>query len=66
VEHMQTFSFNILHTFSVKKTKLLCAEQIWMSDENHPNHYRKTHSVNKGTNPLFSMLATLTVQQEQN
>jgi hypothetical protein len=46
---MQTFSYEVLHTFPSTKKKLMCAEQLWMSDERHPDHYRKTHSENKGT-----------------
>jgi hypothetical protein len=48
VGHMQTFAFDVFHTFPLTRKELLCAEQLWMSDSTHPNHYRKTHSRNKG------------------
>jgi hypothetical protein len=48
VENMQVFRFDVFHTFPEKSKVLLCAEEIWMSDQEHESHYRKTHSNNKG------------------
>jgi hypothetical protein len=45
---MQAFTFHVKHTFPLTKKKLLSAEQLWMSDFNHENHYRRTHAENKG------------------
>jgi hypothetical protein len=50
---MKPYSFHVKHTFPGTKKELLCAEQLWMSDQNHPLHYRKSHPLNKGIAPMF-------------
>lgn len=52
---MQEFYYNVHHVFSVTRKKLVCCEQIWMSDTNHKNHYRATHTVNKGILPKIPL-----------
>lgn len=48
MDNMQVFRIDVFHTFPETRRKLLCGEEIWMSDRAHENHYRKTHSENKG------------------
>ncbi|OAK96902.1 hypothetical protein IQ06DRAFT_351485 [Phaeosphaeriaceae sp. SRC1lsM3a] len=60
VGHMQIFSFDMCHTFAVTKKKLLCAEELWMSDFNHPSHYRNTHAENNGAVPIGTIETDLT------
>ncbi|KAF2624064.1 hypothetical protein BU25DRAFT_348820 [Macroventuria anomochaeta] len=60
VENMQAFTFHVKHTFPQTNKKLLCAEQLWMSDSEHPDHYRKTHALNKGAVMVGYLEADLT------
>jgi hypothetical protein len=55
---MQTFSSDVFHTFALTRKRLICAEQLWMSDSAHPSHYRKTHSLNKGSYGLLMLYTT--------
>src|SRR5690242_20028615 len=48
VENQQAFTFDVKHTFSTNRKVLVCAEQLWMSNKTHPDHYRKTHAENEG------------------
>ena len=50
---MQAFTFDVKHTFPLKAEKLVCYEQLWMSDETKKDHYRKTHAENKGKTTLI-------------
>lgn len=54
---MEEHAFDVKHTFPLDQTQLQAAEQLWMSDRQHPQHYRKTHPLNKGANVL-SIAAT--------
>ncbi|KAF2124677.1 hypothetical protein P153DRAFT_325969 [Dothidotthia symphoricarpi CBS 119687] len=64
VENMQTFTFDVRHTFPLTRKKLVCAEQLWMSDLKHSDHYRKTHPLNKGAELIGSIEANLTFLKE--
>ncbi|KAL1794641.1 hypothetical protein ACET3X_006457 [Alternaria dauci] len=65
VENMQAFIFPVKHTFPLTKKKLLSAEQLWVSDKSHPNHYRKTNAANKGAVMVGFLTADLTRLREE-
>jgi hypothetical protein len=53
---MQAFTFDVKHTFPLEEERLVCYEQLWMSDTARPDHYRKTHAENKGRQYLIGNL----------
>ncbi|KAH7378746.1 hypothetical protein BKA66DRAFT_610262 [Pyrenochaeta sp. MPI-SDFR-AT-0127] len=65
VENMQVFSFDVMHTFPITRKLLLCAEQLWMSDDKHPCHYRKTHPLNRGAEKIGTIEADLTFLKDE-
>lgn len=38
------------HTFKYNTSKLICEEVLYVSDQKHESHYRKSHANNKGMN----------------
>jgi hypothetical protein len=44
----------VKHTFKRNKTRFICREELYVSDEPQTPHYRKSHSKNKSkiTNPI--------------
>ncbi|KAF2707547.1 Hsp70 family protein-like protein [Pleomassaria siparia CBS 279.74] len=65
VGNMQEFPFEIKHTFPITRKRLLCVEQLWMSDHRHPLHYRRSHSLNKGAELVGSIVADLTFLKDE-
>ncbi|KAF2993988.1 hypothetical protein E8E13_001711 [Curvularia kusanoi] len=50
VNYRQAFTYEVKHTFAWSSKKLICEEQLWMSDADSNkifDHYRKTHKKNK-------------------
>ncbi|KAF1949105.1 hypothetical protein CC80DRAFT_497783 [Byssothecium circinans] len=50
----------VKHTFPLTAKKLLCKEELYVSDERHRSHYRKTHPSNKGAERAGSIVADMT------
>ncbi|KAH7067280.1 hypothetical protein BKA63DRAFT_521873 [Paraphoma chrysanthemicola] len=66
VENMQAFTFPVMHTFSnITRKRLLCSEQLWMSDKCHPLHYRKSHPLNKGAEQVGSIEVDMSFLRDQ-
>ena len=38
----------MMHVFKYRTKKLVCEEELWVSDNKHDSHYRKNHQMNKG------------------
>ncbi|PVI00853.1 hypothetical protein DM02DRAFT_671732 [Periconia macrospinosa] len=65
VKNMQEFSFDVQHKFKLNQKKLICGEQLWMSDNVHPCHYRTTHRKNKGATKIGSLEADVTFLRDE-
>ncbi|KAH7083967.1 hypothetical protein FB567DRAFT_581428 [Paraphoma chrysanthemicola] len=65
VENLQAFTFPVMHTFAITRKRLLCSEQLWMSDKSHPLHYRKSHTLNKGAEQVGSIEVDMSFLKDQ-
>lgn len=45
---MKEFTFKTSHMFESTRERLICVEQLWMSDSAHEYPYQKTHAKNHG------------------
>lgn len=48
VEHRAEFSIEVKHTFPLGWLNFICKEELYVSDQRHKSHYRKSHVNNKG------------------
>ncbi|KAF2181396.1 hypothetical protein K469DRAFT_590044, partial [Zopfia rhizophila CBS 207.26] len=48
IPNRKEFVMPVKHTFSLNFQKFLCKEAIYVSDQEHESHYRRTHPFNKG------------------
>jgi len=44
----EEFKITVKHTFPIYRRKLICKEELYVSDKLHEDHYRKTHAMNNG------------------
>ncbi|KAH8685484.1 hypothetical protein BGZ60DRAFT_365995 [Tricladium varicosporioides] len=46
--HMEFDPITVRHTFPLYRRELICIEEVYVSDNVHESHYRKSHAMNKG------------------
>ena len=44
----EEFKITVKHTFAIHRRKLICKEELYVSDDFHEDHYRKGHAMNNG------------------